>query len=264
MALIAFTSVSGSPGVTSTLVGLTTAWPRPVMLVEADISKTSSVLPGYLRGQVDHSRGLTPLSVLSQRGLLTPQALQDQSIHLGEHKTVVPGLSNLTAAAGAGAGFWSELGSTLAAYATQGADVLVDLGRLGIRDDRTALLQLADLVVIVTGPTLPDIAAVRDRSAELTRTLTQVGHAEWLGLLIIDSPNAPYRDSEITKALGLPVIARIAYDPRAAAVDSVGAEPPAKYSKLARTRDLTLLPNVIEQAIRDRREKLGTFQENAS
>lgn len=266
MALISFASVSGSPGITSTLVGLTRTWPRPVILVEADIAKASSILPGYLRGQVDHSRGLTPISILSQRGQLTPRAIQDQAVPLGDNKRLLPGLSNLTAAAAAGRTFWNSLGENLAAYSGQGADVLVDLGRLGIRDDRDTLLQLADLVVLVARPTLPDIAAIRDRVDGVRQVLTQVGREKWLGLLLIDSPDGPYRDSEIAKALGVPVIARIAHDPRSAAVDSVGAEATSKTTKSARSRDLTLLPNVLEQTIRQHRDELGTIpsQERAS
>ena len=36
MALIVLTSASGSPGVTTTALGLALTWPRPVLLVEAD------------------------------------------------------------------------------------------------------------------------------------------------------------------------------------------------------------------------------------
>ena len=50
MALIVLTSASGSPGVTTSAVGLALTWPRPALLVEADPTGGSSVLAGYLRG----------------------------------------------------------------------------------------------------------------------------------------------------------------------------------------------------------------------
>ena len=49
MALIVLTSAAGSPGVTTTAVGLALTWPRPVLLVEADPTGGSAVLAGYFR-----------------------------------------------------------------------------------------------------------------------------------------------------------------------------------------------------------------------
>lgn len=259
MAVVYLTSVAGSPGVTTASVGLALSWPRPVMLVEADISKPSGILPGYLRGQMDHSRGLTPLSVQHQRGQLTPRAVWEQSVQLGEDRFLVPGFSNIVAAAGAGASFWNTLGSTLSAIAAQGADVLIDGGRFGIRDDRTALMQLADMVALVAHPVMPDIATVRARRRDLSETLAHVGHDDWLGLLLVDALDEAFRDGEVSKAVQLPVLGRLANDPRTAAVFSVGAEPTPKTKKSALSRDLTLLPNVLKQAIRERRNKLGAI-----
>ena len=36
MAIVCLASASGSPGVTTTAVGMAFSWPRPVLLVEAD------------------------------------------------------------------------------------------------------------------------------------------------------------------------------------------------------------------------------------
>lgn len=259
MSVVFFTSVAGSPGVTSTVVGLANSWPRPVLIIEADISKPSGILPGHLRGQMDHSRGLTPLSVIHQRNQLAPRAVWAQSVKLGEDCFLIPGFSNIVAAAGAGGSFWNALGTTLAAIASQGADVLIDAGRYGIRDERGALMQLADLVALVAHPVLPDIAAVNARRRELSETLAHVGHDDWMGLLLVDSPDEAFRDGEITKAVQLPVLGRVANDPRTAAIYSVGAEATQKTRKSALTRDLNLLPNTLEQAIRERRNKLGAI-----
>jgi hypothetical protein len=257
VSVIFLTSVSGSPGVTSAAVGLALAWPRPIMLVEADISKPSGILPGYLRGQMDHSRGLTALSVLHQRGQVTPRAMWDQSVRLGKDRFFVAGFSHVSAAAGAGASFWNTIGTTITAIATQGADVLVDAGRFNIHDDRSALMQHADLVALVAHPTLPHIAAIAARRRDFTETLTHVGRDDSIGLLLVDSPIESFRDTEITKAVHLPILCRVVNNPRTAAVYSLGAEPTPKTRKSALTRDLTLLPNVLEQIIGERRNKLG-------
>ncbi|MFH8253036.1 hypothetical protein ACH3VR_21900 [Microbacterium sp. B2969] len=259
MAVIYLTSVSGSPGVTSATVGLALAWPRPVVLIEADIAKPSGILTGYLRGQVNLSHGLTPLSVQHQRGELTPNAVMKQTVGLGPNKVLVPGFSNINAAAGAGTSFWGGLGNALAAISAQGTDILIDGGRLGPRDDRAVLMQTADLVALVARPVIPDFFAIRARRAEVGETLARVGHDDWMGLLLIDAHDEAFTDAEVSKAVQLPVLGRLANDPRAAAVFSVGAEPTAKTKKSALTRDLTLLPNVLDQAIRERRNKLGAI-----
>ena len=45
MAVIALASASGSPGVTTTALGLALLWPRPVLLVEADPTGGSGAVP---------------------------------------------------------------------------------------------------------------------------------------------------------------------------------------------------------------------------
>jgi len=61
MAVLALTSAKGAPGVSTAALAMTLLWPRPALLLEADPTGGSSVLAGYLRGTVDHSRGLRPV-----------------------------------------------------------------------------------------------------------------------------------------------------------------------------------------------------------
>ncbi|MGK2852999.1 MAG: hypothetical protein ACSLE3_02645, partial [Microbacteriaceae bacterium] len=63
MALIALASASGSPGVTTTAMGLALAWPRPVLLVEADPTGGSGLLAGYFRGTREYTAGLIELAL---------------------------------------------------------------------------------------------------------------------------------------------------------------------------------------------------------
>lgn len=44
MAVITVTSANGAPGVTTTALALALAWPRPCLLVEADVAGGSSIL----------------------------------------------------------------------------------------------------------------------------------------------------------------------------------------------------------------------------
>ena len=63
MAVIALTSASGSPGVTTTAVGLALLWPRPVILVDADPTGGPGILAGYFRGTREYEAGLIELAL---------------------------------------------------------------------------------------------------------------------------------------------------------------------------------------------------------
>lgn len=52
MALVTLVSAAGSPGVTTTGLGLALCWPRPVVLVEADPAGSSALAAGYFRGRL--------------------------------------------------------------------------------------------------------------------------------------------------------------------------------------------------------------------
>ena len=70
MALITLTSASGSPGVTTTAVGLALCWPRPVLLVEADPTGGSAIAAGYLRGGTAPTDSLIDLAFAHRDGTL--------------------------------------------------------------------------------------------------------------------------------------------------------------------------------------------------
>ncbi len=66
MTAIALVSAKGSPGVTTTALALSHAWPevhpeRRVLIAECDAAG-GDIATGYLRGTLDDSRGLLALS----------------------------------------------------------------------------------------------------------------------------------------------------------------------------------------------------------
>ena len=73
MAVIVLASAAGSPGVTTSTLGLALTWPRPVLLVEADPTGGSAMLAGFFRGTTAQTAGLIDL-VWAHR--LTPQVEQ--------------------------------------------------------------------------------------------------------------------------------------------------------------------------------------------
>src|SRR5580765_5348993 len=70
MTFITLTSASGSPGVTTTAVGLALCSERPAVVVEADPTGGSAVLAGFFRGTVEHAGGLLDLVRAHREGRL--------------------------------------------------------------------------------------------------------------------------------------------------------------------------------------------------
>jgi len=229
VALIALTSAKGAPGVSTTALAMTLLWPGRVLLIECDPAGGSSVLAGYLRGTVDHSRGLLGLVMAHHQDELE-QHLWSQTVPLTEQsggqveRWVLPGLSD-AAQAPSCRPLWSPLGSLLSGVERDGVDVLVDAGRLGAAHAPTPLLRQADLVLLVMGSDLPAVAAVRARLAVLREQLS-IDASELtsrVGLLLVGE-GRPYTAREITGSLGIPVVASLAWDPDSAQVFSAGAD----------------------------------------
>ncbi|KXZ58748.1 hypothetical protein Mlaev_02451 [Microbacterium laevaniformans] len=256
MAVIALASFSGAPGVTTTALAMTFAWHRPALLVEVDTAKTSSILPGYLRGQFGRDRGLTALAIAQQNNALTAAEVMEQRIELAPDRSVILGLSSIVAAQSTTA-LWSELGATLSTLDSAGMDVILDVGRVSVRDPRSSLLQIADSVQVLLRPTLPDIYTTAAQLTELRDLLAQAGHREYLELLLVDTPLETWPRADIVKLTNVDVSAEIVHDPRSAAVYYAGAEPSRKLTRNSYTRSITTAADLIRARVLKRQELIG-------
>ena len=266
MALIALATCGHSPGLTTAATALALRWPRPALLIEADTSKTSSLLPGYLRGQYPHTVGLDGLAIMSQRGELHPQNLWHEAIEIGERKHLVPAFARLGAGLGAGR-FWGDLGTVLRSVDSAGVDAILDLGRLAVRDPRLALLEAADVTLIGAGAALPDIAALTARIDEQSTQLSSVhsrldalGRREHARLLIIDRAKGNYSASEISPLAGMPAAGHLPWDPDSAAVWSMGEKRTRKLDRAAYQRSIDALGSELRKHITERRAVLSPLQ----
>jgi hypothetical protein len=229
MSIVYLTSTSGAPGVSTLAAALTLNWPRPALLLEADTAKTSHILAGYLRGQYGHTQSLTEAAVANLRGGLTGEVLFSQTISLGEGRYVIPGFNDLGGARGATSAFWANLlramGELPLTAVAPDLDIIVDAGRFAPGDPRTPIIAQADSVVIVSGNTLPDIAALYASSPAFASTLEASGHREFLGLTITTTPikGQGYSAQEISSKTGLPFVGSLPWDPATAAHYSHGA-----------------------------------------
>lgn len=129
--LITLTAARAGTGVTTTAVGLAAAWPRPVLLVEADPCGYSTILAGTLGATVPVGPGLLDAAMAARAGELAA-GLDAMLIDLpGTNARVLPGLASVAQRRTFTPSVWSELATALAGWAhATGIDVLVDTGPL--------------------------------------------------------------------------------------------------------------------------------------
>lgn len=228
MAVIALTHATGAPGTTTSALGLTMYWPRPVILIEADLSG-ASIPAGYKRGEWDLSRGLTSLAV-AQYQSPDQWSLRDHALPLADHAEVLLGIPS-SAAAKSVRTLWPILITALRSLDESGVDVIVDLGRLTPEpDDRDALLTGADLHLLVTGTRLPDVYAARHHARRLAAHQPVADSGLTGTSLLPVGPGRPYATREVTKVTGLSAVAEVPWEPVTAEVYSVGAPPGRKHA----------------------------------
>lgn len=220
MALITLVSAAGSPGVTTTALGLALTWPRPVLLVEADPTGGLGILAGYFRGLRDHP-GLVDLVMADRSGLLAdtlPRILlrvdgTDVSILVGSKShDQAPGLSRL----------WEPLMGLLLELSASGQDVVVDAGRLGLASWPRPLVAHSDLTLLVSRSNLVSLVAARSWASTLA---DDVLPAHEVRLLLVGEGRR-YSAGEASRTLGVPMLASVDWDPARASVFSEGAAKP--------------------------------------
>lgn len=224
MSLIVLVSASGSPGVTTTALGLASTWTRPVLLIEADPTGGSAIAAGYLRGSVTPPEGMIELALGHQNGRLL-DALARMSEDLpGTAARFVSGTRS-HAQARSLVGLWEPLADALRSLEDTGQDVIVDGGRLGLFGSPEPLVAAADLALLVTRTDLVSLAGARSWAETLHERFARDGATASLGVLLVGE-GAPFRAREVARVLRVPVLSSVAWDPAGAATLSHGAEPP--------------------------------------
>ena len=195
MAVIALTSASGAPGVTTTAVGLALAWHRPSLLVEAAMTPGSAVLAGYGRGVVAHDRGLVDVRAAAALGQPLDEAIADHLLVLDGGLRLLAGVANAAQVA-ALPELWEPLAAALRDMDALGVDVIIDAGRLGAFAAPDPLLRQADLVCLLSGSDLPAINAARGAAGSLAEDLSRYGLGERVLQSVLVGPGRPYSARE--------------------------------------------------------------------
>ncbi|MFT3860042.1 hypothetical protein [Micropruina sp.] len=255
MAIVVLCSAGHAPGVTSTALGLALAWPREVLLVDADPTPTQSVLAGYLRGERSGQHGLGGLLQAWRERRPLGEVIDAQAVELpsllarDEPARFVPGFPH-PGVVGLFGGVWPEL---MAALAARDGDVLIDAGRLGVDGLPLPVVQHAGLVLVVTRTSLVALAALR----LYLPALTEAVGADRLALALVGS-SMPYGRSEVQQQFGTTIAADLDFDPEAAAVLSDGAPAPRRFAGGSYYRGVTLAARSISGRLEAARELIGT------
>ena len=259
MALIVLTSSRGAPGVTTTALALALLWPRPTVLVEADVSGSSSVAAGYMRGTIGPQRGLINLVVAHRAGTLTPESIREQAVTLTDDgsRLLVPALANADQVGSMTEGFWERLGAVLTALGRAGTEVIVDAGRAGAWNGPEPLFRCADMVLLVARTSLDAVVSARARVGQLRGALADsVPGVDVLGLLLVGD-GRPHRAGDVSKAVGLPVVATISYDEANAQVLSHGAPRSRRFDTSPLVRSIRSAADEIQRAAAARQAHLA-------
>lgn len=218
MSVVALVSAGHSPGVTTTALGLTLEWPGEALLVDADPHPTQSVLAGFLGGEDPFGKGLWQVLSAYREHRQLPPAIEDAALALdasGERRQrflpgfAHPGMADLFAPV------WPDF---VAMLADRAGDVLIDAGRLAPRGLPAALADGAEAVLMVTGSSLVELAALRLHLPLLTAAVP----VDRLRIVVV-GPDRPYSAREIAAQFAVETTDTVPWAPADAAVLSDGA-----------------------------------------
>ncbi len=227
MTCIVLTSATGSPGVTTSAVGLTIAWPQNVCLVDANPHTDLAIPAGYLRGAPLAQRGL--LGVAEAVRTQSEFSVTDHCVELTQDESVTRYFFPGPAKPGDPTLFtpvWQRVFESLAD--TNDTDVIVDAGRLGHRGLGSDVIDLADVLLLVLRSSLPSIAGAHLYLPQLRAQAAAVGTR--LEILLVGQ-NRPYKTIEVQQQFSLPVTAAIPWDEPRARIFSEGEPQDRKFDQ---------------------------------
>lgn len=237
MSVVAVFSVKGAPGTTTTAMLLSSLWPRPALLVDADPAggDVGLRLPAEDGRPIDLNRGLLTLLPGARRAMPPESVLEHAQRVLGGGE-VIAGLGGPEQATAAGA-VWGSLADLFAGLPDR--DVFLDLGRLDVRSPVLPLAVRADIAICLVQASLSGVYAARARLRTLVPALRgKDGAGPRLGVIV---QSASERDAESAAAVirsDLPEVAdygRIATDPNAARMFSGEQVPRPERTMLVRS-----------------------------
>jgi cellulose biosynthesis protein BcsQ len=161
MSLIALASAKGTPGATTAAVALGAVWPRRALVVEADPAGGDLAARFHLPSEPN----LLSLGTVARRGDLGAADVWAHAQQLPRGLEVLAGVRAAEQARALGR-LWSLLPGALSEL---DADALVDCGRLTPGSVTEDLIRAADLVLLVSRPTVEAVLHLGYRLEALGR-----------------------------------------------------------------------------------------------
>lgn len=257
MTITVLTSASGSPGVTTTALGVTLQWPDSCLLVDGDYQQ--AVLTGYLQGRYLTSNGMVHVINAARINPDVEEAVWRQSIPLpddqkdGRRRLLLPGLKTGQAGNALYQSWPAVAGALRELSGGAGIDVVVDYGRMTWQGVHPALIDVATHVLLMIQPTMRSCGAAYWAAQRLVEQAHDHGAAAKMGLLVrrptlaaaaLTGPGREelgFSDGEIEQFLPLPVRASVVHDLGKARLLSEGGARGPKFAKTAYATSLTHL-----------------------
>lgn len=203
--IVALVSAKGSPGVTTTAVGLAARWPAPeAVVLEADPAGGDLAA----RFGAYHEPGLAAMA-LDARDPAAPVEPRRWAQRLPCGPPAILAAPGVAAAAGLAA-LGDRASSLLESAAREFPAVVVDAGRWQPGSDADVLLAGADLVLVVARPSLDELRQVEARTAALRTVNPDV----WLVLV----GGGDWPPEEVAASLGVAVAGVLPFDRQGSAV----------------------------------------------
>ncbi|WP_395111516.1 hypothetical protein [Actinomadura sp. SCN-SB] len=227
---------------TTSALGLSLTWPGRVLLAECDPAGRR-VLSGFMAERLRRppGPGLLGLAMALQNTPDAKDELEEYTLPLTESgdARLLYGIHDPRHARQL-APAWRGV---VRAFLAWDGDVIADLGRVGGAETPVAVLEAADVVVMVLRPTLAQVDAARPR-LDVLRTV--VGEGAQIGLCIVD--DGVYTAAEVERVLDVPVFTELAYSVPEARVLSDGTAPRLTFKTSLLMRDLETLGRRVRQA----------------
>ena len=220
---------AGSPGATTTALGLILQSTGPALLVDASRDAAQPVLAGYLRGAAAAGTGLEEFA--RRRRMGAPFDVEAATLPLDpdrDHR-LLPGFGHLGAVDLFDA-TWPDLAAELRRLADEGTHVVIDAGRVGSDRALEALVPVCDRVMLVTRTGLRHLAAAR-AACELLEPLVASSPRSTRGMLVLVGEGMPYDRREVEAQFGWDVGLVLPLAPEHAAVLSDGVRPPRRWDR---------------------------------
>ncbi|MCW2824429.1 MAG: hypothetical protein JWQ91_1346 [Aeromicrobium sp.] len=216
MSLIAFASAKGSPGVTQTVTGLASVWPREAVV--ADLDPVGGDVGLRLRRDdglpLDHDNGLLSYGAALRGG---KDAALDEHLQVAENgNRVLVGVAGPGQVQGLGPA-WPYIGAALRGSTP---DVLADCGRLGPGSPVLPVVERASALVMVARSDVAALSHLRERLVWLSESLRAGGGDPVpTGVLLVGDAGDQRSVDDLARLLAsggidAPVLGTVAYDPK--------------------------------------------------